>query len=64
MVERLLIGSIGQLLEWASEGYQAWEANARLLLRVTTLESVGIEVDPRNQTLKRLPTTTRQKDLR
>ena len=32
------------------------EANARLLLGVTALESVGIEVDPRNQMLKRLPT--------
>ena len=27
------------------------------MLGVTALESVGIEVDPRNQTLKRLPTT-------
>lgn len=33
------------------------EADAEPLLGVTALESVGIEVDPRNQTLKRLPTT-------
>lgn len=31
--------------------------DAEPLLGVTALESVGIEVDPRNQTLKRLPTT-------
>ena len=31
------------------------EANAEPLLGVTALESVGIEVDPSNQRLKRLP---------
>ena len=31
------------------------EANAEPLLGVTALESVGIEVDPLNQRLKRLP---------
>ena len=31
------------------------EAEAEPLLGVTALESVGIEIDPRNQTLKRLP---------
>ena len=31
------------------------EANAEPLLGVTALESVGIDVDPYNQTLKRLP---------
>ena len=31
------------------------EADAEPLLGVTALESVGIEVDPHNQTLKRLP---------
>ena len=31
------------------------EEDAEPLLGVTALESVGIEVDPRNQTLKRLP---------
>ena len=31
------------------------EAAAEPLLGVTALESVGIEIDPRNQTLKRLP---------
>lgn len=31
------------------------EPNAEPLLGVTALESVGIEVDPRNQRLKRLP---------
>ena len=31
------------------------EADAEPLLGVTALESVGIEVDPQNQTLKRLP---------
>ena len=33
------------------------EANAEPLLGVTALESVGIKVDPRNQTMKRLPAT-------
>ena len=32
-------------------------ADAEPLLGVTALESVGIEVDPRNQTLTRLPAT-------
>ena len=31
------------------------DANAEPLLGVTALESVGIDVDPHNQTLKRLP---------
>ena len=39
------------------------EADAEPLLGVTALESVGVEVDPRNQTLKRLP-ATRLKRLR
>ena len=33
------------------------DADAEPLLGVTALESVGIEVDPRNQTLSRLPAT-------
>ena len=33
------------------------EANAEPLLGVTALESAGIEVDPQNQTLRRLPST-------
>lgn len=33
------------------------EADAEQRLGVTALESVGIEVDPRHQTLRRLPTT-------
>jgi clan AA aspartic protease len=33
------------------------EAGAEPLLGVTALESVGIEVDPHNQTLRRLPST-------
>ena len=33
------------------------EADAEPLLGVTALESVGIEIDPRNQQLTRLPTT-------
>ena len=39
------------------------EANAEPLLGVTALESVGIEVDPLNQQLKRLP-AVRLKNLR
>ena len=39
------------------------EPDAEPLLGVTALESVGIEVDPRNQTLKRLP-AVRLKGLR
>ncbi len=39
------------------------EANAEPLLGVTALESVGIEVDPSSQTLKRLP-AVRLKSLR
>ena len=33
------------------------ESDAEPLLGVTALESVGIEVDPRNQTITRLPAT-------
>ncbi len=33
------------------------DENAEPLLGVTALESVGIEVDPHNQTLQRLPST-------
>ena len=33
------------------------DANAESLLGVTALESVGIEVDPHNQTLRRMPST-------
>lgn len=33
------------------------DENAEPLLGVTALESVGIEVDPHNQTLRRLPST-------
>ena len=33
------------------------DADAEPLLGVTALESVGIEVDPRNQRLKRMPVT-------
>lgn len=33
------------------------EADAEPLLGVTALESVGIEIDPRNQKLTRLPST-------
>ena len=39
------------------------EAGAEPLLGITALESVGIEVDPANQTLKRLP-AVRLKSLR
>ena len=38
-------------------------AESEPLLGVTALESVGIEVDPRNQTLRRLP-SVRLKELR
>ena len=33
------------------------DANAEPLLGVTALESAGVEVDPHNQTLRRLPST-------
>ena len=39
------------------------DADTEPLLGVTALESMGIEVDPRNQTLKRLP-AVRLKSLR
>ena len=39
------------------------DADAEPLLGVTALESVGIEVDPHNQTLTRLP-ATRLRDIR
>jgi clan AA aspartic protease len=39
------------------------DADAEPILGVTALESVGIEVDPRNQRLKRMP-ATRLKSLR
>jgi len=38
------------------------DANAEPLLKETALESAGIEVDPRNQTLKTLP-AVRLKEL-
>ncbi|MFZ4701173.1 MAG: hypothetical protein ACOYMG_14080, partial [Candidatus Methylumidiphilus sp.] len=37
------------------------EPGTEPILGVTALESVGIEVDPRNQTLKRLPATRLKK---
>ena len=40
------------------------ETEAEPLLGVTALESVGIEVDPRNQTLKRLPAVRLKRVLR
>ena len=39
------------------------DANAEPILGVTALESVGIEVDPQNQRLKRMP-ATRLKSLK
>ena len=36
------------------------ESDAEPLLGVTALESVGIEVDPRNRSLKRLPSVRLQ----
>lgn len=39
------------------------EANAEPILGVTALESVGIEVDPQNQRLKRMP-AVRLKNMR
>ncbi len=39
------------------------DSDTELLLGVTALESVGIEVDPRNQRLKRMP-ATRLKSMR
>ena len=35
MVKRHLIGLLDQLLEWASEGYQTWEAKQFETLRAT-----------------------------
>ena len=37
------------------------DAGVEPILGVTALESVGIEVDPRNQTLKRMPSTRLKK---
>jgi hypothetical protein len=39
------------------------DADAEPILGVTALESVGIEVDPQNQRLKRMP-ATRLKSMR
>ena len=39
------------------------QAGAEPLLGVTALESVGIEVDPANQRLKRLPVVSLEKDV-
>ena len=43
--------------EWVGGTIVFGEEDAEPLLGVTALESVGIEVDPRNQTLHRLPST-------
>ena len=56
-------GDIEFMEEIVGETIIFGETNAEPLLGVTALESVGIEVDPRNQTLKRLP-STRLKNLR
>ena len=37
------------------------DADAEPILGITALESVGIDVDPRNQTLKRIPATRLKK---
>ena len=43
--------------EWVGGTIVFGEEDAEPLLGVTALESVGIEIDPHNQTLHRLPST-------
>ena len=49
------VGRVEFMGEFVSATIVFGEPDAEPLLGVTALESVGIEIDPRNQTLKRLP---------
>lgn len=53
----ITVGQIEFMGEFVGGTIVFGEANAEPLLGVTALESVGIEVDPHNQTLRRLPST-------
>ncbi len=53
----IAVGRIEFMGEFAGGTIVFGEENAEPLLGVTALESVGIEVDPHNQTLRRLPST-------
>ena len=49
------VGQVGFVGESVGATVISGDVDAETLLEVTALESMGIEVDPRNQTLKRLP---------
>ena len=49
------VGQVGFVGESVGATVISGDVDAEPLLEVTALESMGIEVDPRNQTLKRLP---------
>ncbi len=51
----ITVGQVEFMGEFVGATIVFGEAESEPLLGVTALESVGIEVDPRNQTLKRLP---------
>jgi clan AA aspartic protease len=53
----IAVGRIEFMGEFVGATIVFGEANAEPLLGVTALESVGIEVDPYHQTLRRLPST-------
>ena len=60
---RATVGQIEFMGEFVGETILFGDADAAPLLGVTALESVGIEVDPSTQQLKRLP-AVRLKSLR
>lgn len=51
----ITLGRIEFMGEWVGATIVMGDDDSEPLLGVTALESVGIEVDPRNQQLKRLP---------
>ena len=51
----ITLGRIEFMGEWVGATIVMGDDNSEPLLGVTALESVGIEVDPRNQELRRLP---------
>ena len=56
-VEMGIAGARIELMDTFTLGIVVFgDANAEPIIGVTALESVGVEIDPRNQRLKRLPT--------
>ena len=54
LLRDVTVGQVEFIGEFVGATIMFGDTDAEPLLEVTALESVGIEVDPRNQTLKRL----------